>query len=133
MRAQPGSFMTKCLLPGRAVHELSVCQALIAEVERIATSHGALKVQLVKLRVGPLSGVETQLLEHAYPFASTGTVADGSTLEIEPALLIVHCEMCGFESEAEPNLLSCGACGSCLTKVVRGEELTLMRVELIKT
>lgn len=123
----------KCLLPGRAVHELSVCQALIAEVERIATSHGALKVQLVKLRVGPLSGVEMQLLEHAYPFASTGTVADGSTLEIERGSLKVQCGACGLETEAEPNLLSCGACGSCLTTVVCGEELTLMRVELFTT
>jgi hydrogenase nickel incorporation protein HypA/HybF len=125
--------MTKFLPPGREVHEFSLCEVLIAEVERIALKNGALRVQSVRLRIGPLSGVETPLLQHAYPFASAGTLADGSTLEIEPALLIVHCEVCGFESEAEPNLLTCRACGSYLTRVVCGEELTLMRVELITT
>lgn len=120
-----------CLPPGRTVHEFSVCQALIAEVEQIAINHGALKVECVKLRLGPLSGVETQLLQHAYPFASAGTLAEGSTLKIELALLVVQCEACGCEAEAEPNLLTCSACGSCLTRVVSGQELTLMSVELM--
>jgi hydrogenase nickel incorporation protein HypA/HybF len=115
------------------VHEFSVCQALIAEVEQIAINHGALKVQCVKLRIGPLSGVETQLLQHAYPFASAGTLAEGSTLKIEPALLTVQCQACGCETEAAPNLLTCSACGSCLTRVVSGAELMLMSVELITT
>jgi hydrogenase nickel incorporation protein HypA/HybF len=113
------------------VHEFSLCEALIAEVERIARKNGALRVQSVKLRIGPLSGVEKPLLQHAYPFASAGTIAEGSTLEIEPTLLTVRCEVCAFESEAQPNLLTCRACGSHRTKVMCGEELTLMRVELI--
>ena len=77
------------------MHELSVCQALIAQVEQIARNHAAQSVTLVKLRVGPLSGVEPLLLEHAYPFASAGTVAAASRLVIEPAPLRVSCETCG--------------------------------------
>jgi hydrogenase nickel incorporation protein HypA/HybF len=115
------------------VHEFSVCQALIAQVEQIAISHGALKVQSVKLRIGPLSGMELPLLEHAYPFACAGTLAEGSTLEIERAPLKVNCEACHLESEVEPNLLTCRMCGSCMTRVVSGEELMLMSVELITT
>jgi hydrogenase nickel incorporation protein HypA/HybF len=102
-------------------------------VEQIAISHGASKVESVKLRVGPLSGVEMPLLQHAYPFASAGTLAEGSTLTIEPALLKVYCEECGSETEAAPNLLICSVCGSCLTRVVSGEELTLMSIELLTT
>ncbi len=113
------------------MHEFSVCQALIAEVERIATSQGALRVEAVKLRIGPLSGVVSSLLEHAYPFVSAGTLAEGSTLEIEPAPLRVRCETCGAESEVKPNLLACGVCGSGLTRIVSGEDLTLMSIELI--
>jgi hydrogenase nickel incorporation protein HypA/HybF len=115
------------------VHELSICQALVAQVEQIAISHGALKVESIKLRIGSLSGVELSLLEHAYPFASAGTLVEGSRLEIERASLKVHCQECGSESEAAPNLLICSLCGSNLTKVVSGEELTLMSVELITT
>lgn len=125
--------MKKFLLLGWEVHEFSLCEALIAEVERIALKNRASGVQSVKLRIGPLSGVEMPLLQHAYPFASAGTIADGSTLEIEPTLLVVHCEVCGFESEAGPNLLTCRTCGSHLTRIVSGGELTLMSVELITT
>lgn len=113
------------------MHELSVCQALIAQVEQIAMSRGAHSVTSVKLRVGPLAGVEPLLLEHAYPFASAGTLAAASTLVIESAPLRVCCETCGAETEAQPNRLLCGACGSCHTRLVSGDEMTLMSVELL--
>jgi hydrogenase nickel incorporation protein HypA/HybF len=113
------------------VHEFSISEALVAEVKQIAVNHGALRVQSVKLRIGPLCGVEASLLLTAYPFASAGTIAEGSTLEIEPVSLRIRCQECDCESEAEPGLLTCKTCGSCLTRVVSGEELLLMSVELI--
>lgn len=113
------------------MHELSVCQALIDQVEQIAARHGAQRVALVKLRIGPLSGVEALLVQHAYPFASAGTLAAESTLVIEAVPLKVVCEACGAETEAEPGWLICGTCGSCFTKVVSGDEMMLMSVELI--
>ncbi|HEX8873755.1 MAG TPA: hydrogenase maturation nickel metallochaperone HypA [Nitrosospira sp.] len=115
----------------QAVHELSICQALIAQVEEIALNHRARKVELVRVRIGPLSGVEASLLQHAYPFASAGTLAAESTLVIDAVAARVKCEACGAESEAEPNRLACGTCGSTLTKVVSGDEMLLMGVELI--
>lgn len=120
-----------CVLQRRTVHELSVCQALVAQVEQIAISHQALCVESVKLRIGPLSGVETLLLQHAYPFASAGTVADHSKLVIETVPLKVSCETCEAETEAEPGWLICGVCGSNYTKLVSGDEMTLMSVELV--
>lgn len=113
------------------MHELSICQALIAQVEQIATSHGAQSVALVKLKIGPLSGVEPSLVQHAYPYASAGTLAADSTLVIEAVPLKVGCKVCGAETEAEPNWLICEACGSGLTTVVSGEEMMLMSVELV--
>ncbi|MBA2659372.1 MAG: hydrogenase maturation nickel metallochaperone HypA [Nitrosospira sp.] len=113
------------------MHELSVCEALIAQVEQIAISHGAQSVESVRLRIGPLAGIEPLLLQHAYPFASAGTVVAGSMLVIERVPLKVSCETCGAETEAEPNWLICGVCGDYHTKLVSGDEMTLMSVELI--
>ncbi len=113
------------------MHELSLCQALIAQVEQIAMSHGGKSVTLVKVRVGPLAGVDPLLLEHAYPFASAGTLAATSALVIESAPLKVCCETCGAETEAQPNRLLCGTCGDYHTRLVSGDEMTLMSVELI--
>jgi hydrogenase nickel incorporation protein HypA/HybF len=104
---------------------------LITEVEQVAISHRAVRVEAVKLQIGPLSGVEIPLLQHAYPFASADTLAEGSMLKIEPTSLKVYCKECSSETEAKPNLLICGVCKSCLTQVVSGEELILMSIELI--
>lgn len=113
------------------MHELSVCKSLIDQVEQIALSHGAKSVVSVNLKVGLLSGIDPTLLQHAYPYASAGTLAEASSLVIELVPLIVSCEVCGNETEAQLNCLVCGVCGDCHTKLVSGDEMTLMRVELV--
>jgi hydrogenase nickel incorporation protein HypA/HybF len=81
-------------------------------------------------RIGPLSGVEPQLLEQAFPLASAGTIAAHAELAIETLAVRVRCETCGAETEATANRLLCGACGDWHTKLVSGDELLLVSVEL---
>lgn len=113
------------------MHELSVCQALIGQVESVARERGASVVKSVLVRLGPLSGVEAPLLEQAYPLASAGTVAESSKLLIEPAPIRVKCETCGAETEAAPNRLLCASCGDYHTRLLSGDEMMLMSVELV--
>jgi hydrogenase nickel incorporation protein HypA/HybF len=112
------------------MHELSVCLALLDQVQAIAREHGATRVERILLHIGPLSGVEGELLRNAYPLAAAGTLAEGALLDIEPAAIRVHCTQCGAESDAAPNRLLCAACGSHHTRLVSGDELLLARVEL---
>ncbi len=112
------------------MHELSLCQALLDQVEQIARDHGATSVDRILLKVGPLSGVEGALLQHAYPLAAAGTVAEGAELVIEPAEIRVRCNDCGAETEAKQNRLLCGACDSYRTRLISGDELLLANVEL---
>ena len=121
----------KCWHQRPKMHEFSVCQSLIDQVEQIARSHGANSVASVNLKVGLLSGIDPTLLQHAYPYVSSGTMAEKSSLIIEMVPLIVSCEVCGSETEAQLNYLVCGVCGDCHTKLVSGDEMTLMRVELV--
>jgi hydrogenase nickel incorporation protein HypA/HybF len=112
------------------MHELSICQALLDQVERIAREHGASRVERILLRVGPLSGVEPALLQNAYPLAAAGSVAEHATLVIEPAPVRVHCKDCGAESDAAPNRLLCAACGGWRTRLISGDEMLLANLEL---
>ncbi len=114
------------------MHELAVCQGLMREVERVAHAAGADRVVAVTVRIGPLAGVEPQLLESAYPLASAGTIADGSKLIVEQAALRVRCERCGGQSQAAVNRLICAHCGHWQVQVLSGEELLLARVELTR-
>ena len=112
------------------MHELSICQALLDQVERIAVEHGASAVERILLRVGPLSGVEGPLLLHAYPLAAAGTIAENAELVIETAPVRVACNDCGAQTDATPNRLLCGDCGSYKTRLVSGDELLLANLEL---
>ncbi len=112
------------------MHELSVCLSLLQQIESIARERGAEKVIKITLNIGPLSGVEPDLLRNAYPLAAAGTVAEDAVLVMETPDIVVRCSQCDSETTVTPNKLLCGSCGDFRTRVISGDELTLMRVEL---
>jgi hydrogenase nickel incorporation protein HypA/HybF len=112
------------------MHELSICQALMEEVGRVAREQRARRILSVTVRIGPLSGVEPALLESAYPLASAGTPAADSKLILERAEVRVQCLECGAESQATSTRLLCRTCGHWRVRVLSGEELLLASVEL---
>lgn len=112
------------------MHELSVCLSLMQQVEQIAIEKNAQRVTRIVLNIGPLSGVEPDLLRQAYPLAAANTVAAEAELVMESADIVVRCSQCATESKVSANRLLCGSCGDYRTQVVSGDELTLMSVEL---
>jgi hydrogenase nickel incorporation protein HypA/HybF len=112
------------------MHELSVCQSFIAQVERIASAHSARTVDKIVVRLGPLSGVEIPLLRQAYTLARAGTIAENAELVTEIQPIRVACRTCGAETNASVNRLLCGACGDYHTRLLSGDEMILASVEL---
>lgn len=112
------------------MHELSVCQGLMRQIETLAREHAARAVSKITLRIGPLSGVEPHLLQQAFPLASAGSMAEAAALVIESLPVRVRCRECGAESEAKPNQLICKQCGAWKTQLLSGDELLLASVEL---
>ncbi len=112
------------------MHELAVCQGLMAQVDQIARREAAERITRILLSIGPLSGVEATLLREAFPIAAAGTVAEGAELAIEEQDVKVKCLSCGAESAARANRLLCAACGDYRTRLISGDEMLLMSVEL---
>lgn len=112
------------------MHELSVCYGLLSQVERVAREHAAESVSRIVLQIGPLAGVEPDLLRRAWPLAATGSVAAAAALDIETAELRVSCSHCGEESTVVANKLLCATCGDYRTRVISGDELILKTLEL---
>ncbi len=113
------------------MHELSLCQDLIDQVTELARKHRAKSVACVKVQIGQLAGVEPLLLESAFTIARAGTVAENAEMVTEVVAPCVVCNACGTESEVTPSNLLCLACGGNDTRLIRGEELILARVELV--
>lgn len=112
------------------MHELAICQDLIAQLQQLATEHHAQHISAVVLEIGALSGVEVPLLTAAYSIASAGTVAANAQLTTELSPIIVHCQGCGKNSSAKANRLICGHCGDFHTQVISGEQMILKHVEM---
>jgi hydrogenase nickel incorporation protein HypA/HybF len=112
------------------MHELSVCQDLIRQVEKVAAAHGAAAVERIVLQIGELSGVEPPLLERAFTVARAGTVAAAAEMEIRTGPVVVLCKECGGRSAVPANRLVCTYCGDWRVRVVEGEELLLLSIEL---
>ena len=112
------------------MHELSVCNALIEQVQAVASDHNAVQVHKIVLRIGPLSGIEAKLLKHAYPLAAAGTIAENASLVIESLPVKVKCSQCGAESDVQANRLLCSACGDFRTNLISGDEMLLASVEI---
>jgi hydrogenase nickel incorporation protein HypA/HybF len=111
------------------MHEVSVCMAIVAQVERIAQQHDA-RVSTITLKLGPLSGVEASLLERAYPLAAAGTPLSEARLVIDTLPVRVRCRSCQAETVVGPNHLVCADCGDWHTDLLSGDELLLASVEL---
>lgn len=114
------------------MHELAVCQALIDQVEEIALRERADQVLSIHLGIGPLSGVEPRLLEQAFSIARAGGVAASAELLIDNLPVQVSCDQCGQTTDALPARLLCGTCGNWRTRLVSGDELQLLHVELVR-
>ncbi len=112
------------------MHETAVSLALIEQVERIAAERNAAIVSLIRVSIGPLSGVEPELLRRAFPLAAAGTIAEDANLELEITDVVVRCSQCGQESRVPPNRLLCSGCGDYRTNIVSGDEMILERLEL---
>lgn len=114
------------------MHELSICQNIMHQLEQIAKDNHAHRIDVVHLQIGPLSGVEASLLKQAFPIAAAGSCASQAKLDIEVLPIRVHCQTCGEQSSATANRLLCGVCGDFHTRIISGDEMLLNSVELSK-
>ena len=115
------------------MHELSICQSLVRQLEELAQQHNYHSISLVKIQIGPLSGVEPSLLCQAFPLASTGTRAEGARLETQITPIRIKCAACGQEGNAKLNNLTCTYCGHWQTRLLSGNELILTSIEMDAT
>lgn len=65
------------------MHEMSLLRGLLGQIERMAREHGADRIGVVRLRLGPLAHIEPDHLREHFVAAARGTIADGARLEIE--------------------------------------------------
>ena len=112
------------------MHELSIAQALLEQVEAAAAKEKSTRVVRVVIAVGALSGVEPEALRSIFPLVAEETVAAGAELVIEQVATRVKCRVCGQESTAGNYFIGCSTCESKDVELVAGRELNIKSIEL---
>lgn len=110
------------------MHEYSIVQALVSQVEAEARKHDAVAVGRVTLKIGELSGVEVDLLEKAFETFRSGSICDRAELDIEVVPARWSCPTCRELFEAGARL----QCPDCLrpAQLLGGDEILLQRIEM---
>lgn len=113
------------------VHEMSIVQALIeqveSEIERLGEPGVVRGLDVV---IGRLSGVHVESIEFAFELLSPGTIADGAELRISRPSAVVNCHACANRSPLDEMRMSCPECGSGDVTIEGGRELLLHSIEL---
>jgi len=104
------------------MHELSVADAILA----VARAHaGGRRLVAVEVEVGHLRQVVPTALTFAFEL-----LAPGVALELTEVAAAGRCRDCGAESELTVFPVTCACCDGMDLEIVRGEELTVLAVEL---
>jgi hydrogenase nickel incorporation protein HypA/HybF len=116
------------------MHELSIALSLVEMAAEEAERLGGVRVEVLHLRLGPLSGVVREALLFSFDLAAEGTAIEGARLEIEDVPVVVFCPCCEAERPL-PSLqhFHCPVCGTPTPKVVRGRELELTALEVTES
>lgn len=113
------------------MHELSIAQALIEQVEReVGRTGQSGRVLRLELAVGRLSGVHCESLRFGFGLISRGTIADGAELVIHEPRAVCLCRTCGGREEINDLVCECPKCQSPEISIEEGRELLLQSIEI---
>ncbi len=107
------------------MHEFSLCQGLVSSLLAQPLEMNGQPLQGIEVTIGPLSGIELQLFEHAYPLVVANTQFKDIELRLVSSDIKTNCHRCEKISVASISDLTCQYCGSTHTVVVQGNECAL--------
>jgi hydrogenase nickel incorporation protein HypA/HybF len=113
------------------MHETSLTQSLLSQVERVLAQHRGTAVEEIEVEVGPLSGVEPLLLRAAFERLAPESASQGAALTIREVPLEAICRSCdAVPFVVESFSFRCPLCGSTSVRTTRGDEFRLLNVTI---
>jgi hydrogenase nickel incorporation protein HypA/HybF len=113
------------------MHELSICQSLIENIEDAGKQHAFSKVTRVTLEIGQFAGVELEALKFSFDVASRDTLAEGAALTILSLPGQGYCFDCESSVEMPERLAPCPKCGSFRVQATGGDQLKIKDLEVV--
>lgn len=115
------------------MHEGSLVERLLDQVQALASEHGDAAVRAIDVDIGPLSGVEPELVESAFARMAPERDLATTIFRIRLVPLIIRCERCAAVETLDRVEFRCPRCGHDRVSVEQGDALILQSVTLEQT
>lgn len=112
------------------MHELAIMDSALNMALDQAEKAGAIRVHVIHLRIGALSGVVPDALQFAFEALASGTMAEGAALDIEEVPARFWCTMCAREFQSDDYFAECPGCHKPSGDLRGGREMELASMEI---
>lgn len=112
------------------MHELSIAQSIGESVRGELARHGGGRVTRIGLKIGEVSGVNTEALRFCFEISVKDTDLGDAVLDIEAVPLTYRCNQCNHDFVVADFQIACPLCGSVETRAVAGDELQITYLEV---
>lgn len=116
------------------MHELPVTEKILDIVINHAKKNQVQKVVRINLRVGELSDLEDEWIQHYFSYLAKETVASEAKLIIERVPVVMACIGCSHNFQVdikEMKEIQCPECGEKKCNIVSGKEYYIKDMEVL--
>jgi len=116
------------------MHELPVTERILSIVLEHARRNQVEKVVAIHLRVGALSDLEDEWIQHYFSYLAKESVAAEARLVIERVPVVMRCNQCGHAFEVDVRKKETVCCPQCQEKdytLVSGRDYHIKHMEVI--
>jgi hydrogenase nickel incorporation protein HypA/HybF len=116
------------------MHELQVTERILNTVLRHTAGHDVSRIVRIHLRIGELSDLEDEWIQHYFNYLSRGTVAENAELAITRVPIVVCCDACSRSFQVNREALAdakCPECSEAHLELVSGREYRIEHMEVL--
>jgi hydrogenase nickel incorporation protein HypA/HybF len=114
------------------MHELSIAYEINEIVDQYVKAEQKKFIKSVRVRIGKLQNILPDSLSFCFEAINSSGDSIGPKLEIEPVPITVECNKCGSVNKIEGLAFNCIDCGNTDIKVITGNELSVVEIELFE-
>lgn len=112
------------------MHEMSICESIISVIEEQAVAQSFSKVNMVRLEIGPLAGIELEALRFSFDVVTRGGLAQNAKLEVIELPIDAWCMLCAEKVVVKERFDACPKCESYQVQISGGDELRIKDMEV---
>ena len=116
------------------MHELQITERILNVVLQHAAGQDIHRIVRIHLRIGELSDLEDEWVQHYFDYLSRGTLAEHAKLAITRAPIVVACHSCSYSFELKKDQLgqvTCPECGEGRLELVSGRGYLIENMEVM--